>query len=43
MVEEPKGPVTRCNFSCNTQRNSTLKRRTFVTNVWYVKKKLGKL
>ena len=22
----PKGPVTRCNFSCNLQRNSTLKR-----------------
>ena len=32
-----KGPVTRCNFSCNLQRNSTLKRCTFVTNVWYVK------
>ena len=22
----PKGPVTRCNFSCNLQRNPTLKR-----------------
>ena len=32
-----KGPVTRCNFSCNLQRNSTLKRCKFVTNVWYVK------
>ena len=27
----------RCNFSCNLQRNSTLKRCKFVTNVWYVK------
>ena len=25
------------NFSCNLQRNSTLKRCKFVTNVWYVK------
>ena len=33
----PKGPVTRCNFSCNLQRNSTLKRCKFVTNVWCVK------
>ena len=32
-----KGPVTRCNFSCNLQRNSPLKRCKFVTNVWYVK------
>ena len=32
-----KGPVTRCNFSCNLQRNSTLKRCKFVTNVWHVK------
>ena len=32
-----KGPVTRCNFSCNLQRSSTLKRCKFVTNVWYVK------
>ena len=32
-----KGPVTRYNFSCNVQRNSTLKRCKFVTNVWYVK------
>ena len=30
-----KGPVTRCNFSCNLQRNSALKRCKFVTNVWY--------
>ena len=28
---------TRCNFPCNFQRNSTLKRCKFVTNVWYVK------
>ena len=32
-----KGPVIRYNFSCNLQRNSTLKRCKFVTNVWYVK------
>ena len=32
-----KGPITLCNFSCNFQRNSTLKRCKFVTNVWYVK------
>ena len=32
-----KGPVTRCNISCNLQRNSTLKRCKFVTNVWYDK------
>ena len=31
------GPVTRCNFSCNLQRNSTFKRCKFVTNVKYVK------
>ena len=35
-IHMPKGPVTRCNFSCNLQRNSTLKRCKFVTNVWYV-------
>ena len=29
--------VPRCNFSCNLQRNSTLKRCKFLTNVWYVK------
>ena len=32
-----KGPVTRCNFPGNLQRNSTLKRCKLVTNVWYVK------
>ena len=32
-----KGPVTRCNFPGNLQRNSTLKRCQLVTNVWYVK------
>ena len=32
-----KGRVTRCNFSFNLQRNSTLKRCKLVTNVWYVK------
>ena len=33
-----KGPVTRCNFPGNLQRNSTLKRCSkLVTNVWYVK------
>ena len=36
-----KGPVTRCNFSCNLQRNSTFKRCKFVTNVWYVKSTLA--
>ena len=36
-----KGSVTRCNFSCNLQHNSTLKRCKFVTNVWYVKKILA--
>ena len=36
-----KGPVTRCNFSCNLQRNSTLKRCKFVTNVWCVKNVLS--
>ena len=36
-VNLDKGPVTRCNFPCNLQRNSTLKRCKFVTNVWYVK------
>ena len=36
-----KGPVTRCNFSCNLQRNSTLKRCKFVTNVWHVKNVLA--
>ena len=28
-----KGPVTRCNFPGNLQRNSTLKRCKLVTNV----------
>ena len=28
-----EGPVTRCNFSCNLQRNSTLKRCKLMTNV----------
>ena len=32
-----EGPVTWCNFSCNLQRNSTLKKRKFVSNLWYVK------
>ena len=32
-----KGPVTRCNFLGNLQRNSTLKRCKLVANVWYVK------
>ena len=32
-----KVTVTRCNFSCKLQRNSTLKRCKFVINVWYVK------
>ena len=32
-----KATVTLCNLSCNLQRNSTLKRCKFVTNVWYVK------
>ena len=32
-----KGPVTRCNFPGNLQRNSALKRCKLVTNVWYVK------
>ena len=36
-----EGPVTRCNFSCNLQCNSTLKRSKFVTNVWYVKNMLA--
>ena len=39
--EESEGPVIRCNFSCNLQRNSTLKRCKFVTNVWYVKNVLA--
>ena len=34
--------VTRCNFSCNLQRNSTLKRCQLVKNVQYVKKTLAK-
>ena len=29
-----KGPVTRCNFPGNLERNSTLKRCKLVTNVW---------
>ena len=37
MVIRTQGPVTRCNFSCNLQRNSTLKGCKFVTNVCYVK------
>ena len=37
-ISHVKGPVTRSNFSCNLQRNSTLKRCQFVTKVWYVKK-----
>ena len=32
-----EGIVARGNFSCNLQRNSTLKRFKSVTNVWYVK------
>ena len=32
-----KGPVARCNFPGNLQRNSTLKTCQLVTNVWYVK------
>ena len=32
-----KGPVTRCNFTGNLQRNSTLTRCKLVTYVWYVK------
>ena len=32
-----KGPVTRCNFTGNLQRNSTLTRCKLVTHVWYVK------
>ena len=36
-----KCPDTRCKFSCNLQRNSTLKRCKFVTNVWYVKNVLA--
>ena len=31
-----KARVTRCNFSCNLQRSSTLKRCKLVTNAWYV-------
>ena len=38
-----KGPVTRCNFSANLQRNSALKRCKLVTNVWYVKEYISKL
>ena len=30
-------PITRCNFPCNLQRNSTPKSCKFVTNVWYAK------
>ena len=37
----PKGLVTRCNFSCNLQRNPTPKGCKFVTNVWYVKNTLA--
>ena len=36
-VAIPKGPVTPINLSCNLQRNSTLKRCEFVTNVSYGK------
>ena len=34
---DTKGPDTRCNFSCNLQRNSTLKGCKLVTNVSSVK------
>ena len=37
FVASCQGTITRCNFSCNLQRNSALKRCKFVTNVWYVK------
>ena len=29
--------LSHCNFSCNLQRNSALKKCKLVTNVWYVK------
>ena len=38
---DSKGPVTLYNFSCNLQRNYTLKRCKFETNVWYVKNVLA--
>ena len=34
-IVKSKGPVTWCNFSCNLQCNSTLKRCKLVMNVWY--------
>ena len=37
IADRAKGPVTRGNFPCNLQCNSTPKRCKFVTNVWYVK------
>ena len=33
--------LSHCNFSRNLQRNSTIKRDKFVTNVWYVKNMLA--
>ena len=41
-VKNIKGPVTRCNFSCNLQCNSTLEGWKFLTNVWHAKKNIGK-